>query len=287
MSLGCIELVVGEGGLTMKECNLSYGWRSQLAVEKGLVRVSDCDISGPSNELRIYSADNSTVEVKGTRFENSTLRLYFVGLENSSRTIDVRGCEFLGPGAVLVAGGRDDYPNVVHVTDPQFLPNSTIRENTFSGMGAGMLLHPSIFPAVLGANSMRDGARAFAWKRLDITVAIIDVTTSPESTFYEPIGNATTRTELPFEIRWDIKYPLQHFEKEREVFVDVTAQSPLGADRTDIWVAAFMAGDHMGHLVGFSIIDLHVPKHQLRYEAWPELDGLLRARIADWPWVLQ
>jgi hypothetical protein len=289
MSIGSLDFETSEGGLVMDDCDLSGSRRTLINIEQGSTRVTNCVFSGPRAGLRLYCGANSTAEVRRTLFENDTFRVYFTGGAGSTRTVDITDCWFQGDGAVLVMGAHDeDLGGVDYDSNPMFSPESRLQGNVFSGAGAGMLLHSSVFPAVLGTNTLTDGARVFMWTRLAIKVDIINSTTDIKSTWCEPVTGPGVVTVLPFDIRWDIKYPLeQSHEADRETFVNVTAEPASGAHRTEFWVAAFKSDAVYGwQLVGYSPVDLRIPSWQLRFEAWPELGGLLVARIPDWPWTL-
>ena len=125
------------------------------------------------------------------------------------------------------------------------------------------------------------------WARLDLTLEVLNAKAPPRSTYYKIIKDASTVSELPFDIRWDIEYPLYEYWKDREVFLDMTSRPTQGADPLVAWFVGLMRDeDNRLRLVGFGTIDLRQPESQLRLEAWPEMDGLLSTRIADWPWLL-
>jgi hypothetical protein len=247
-------------------------------AESTNLTVEDCTFRGRSGRGVNHLVREDVTDVfRNCAFEDAPLSIRKSGMYlDVPMELVVADCTFAGDNAFLYCGF--DYADVTtYDMDPWLSPDvrGRIEGNTFSGAGAGAVLHHGLYARLFGENVVEDDARLFA---MYITyLMVVPPDGHPPRPQYYAVVHERYRDDLPFRLRrWG--------SLDGEMFLDVTDDTTeegeppiapliLRSDRSNYWVVR-----------GFHSIDPLAHNFEVSYLDLPHFAGLTEEHIGDLPW---
>jgi hypothetical protein len=225
---------------------------------------SDCDIKGCSfvgtewSGVYFGAGGNATLTVDGCSFTDLPLSMPFY---DRNVTVSITNCSFRGEVAYLALGA---HPSVRDYSDiSERVPtNGTVSGNVFEGEGASLVFHPVARASLLGENSFKDGARAYAFYTPEVLDEDHDrpyygFITIDSVAFYRSIGED-----------WWTSY--ERFYHLVDVTEDPLADTDPGLVPSVIRQADYYYMEPTGPVVGYQVVPVAAPTVTLRNVEWPD-----------------
>jgi hypothetical protein len=232
----------------------------ELTLSEADCYLRGCEFRGAVWSGTLISArENSTLCVDGCEFINGPL---MVPLYDSHASISVTNCTFRGEGAYFSLGCHHTLMSYSHLSNITPI-SGDVSGNVFDGEGTSLVFLPLLRGCLLGENTWRDGARAYAFYDPEVeydgfSYRKYGFITADSISFYRSIGSDWRTINLDF-------YHL----------VDVT-EDPLSDEDPGLVpsvirvVPHYYYGDPSGPVVGYQALPVAASTITLRNLEWPD-----------------